>query len=66
MTLARQVGLFFFDNGFRPVPLEQSFIGVKPKGALKAAQVMNEICYDKVVDRCESARVDLDCCIGKH
>jgi len=56
VTLAGQVGLFFFDNGFRPVPLEQSFIGVKPKGALKAAQVMNDICYDKVVDRYDPAR----------
>ncbi len=24
-------GLFFFDSGFRPVPLEQHFIGIKQK-----------------------------------
>ena len=46
-----QVGLFFFDNGFRPVPLQQCFIGVKVKGALRSALVMNEICYAKVVER---------------
>ena len=50
-----QVGLFFFDNGFRPVPLQQCFIGVKVKGALRTAQVMNELCYDKVVERYEAS-----------
>ena len=32
-------GLFFFDNSFRPVPLEQSYIGVTEKKALKRFQV---------------------------
>lgn len=44
------VGLFYFDGRFRPVPLEQTFIGVK---SLKAMQQMNEmdiICYNKCVD----------------
>ena len=34
-------GLFFFDNSFRPVPLEQSYIGVTEKKALKRFQVSN-------------------------
>ncbi|KAH9270511.1 hypothetical protein BASA83_007323 [Batrachochytrium salamandrivorans] len=42
-------GLFFFDSGFRPVPLEQHFIGVKSKaGSIICKTKMNEICYDKV------------------
>lgn len=32
-------GLFFFDNSFRPVPLEQSYIGITEKKAIKRFQV---------------------------
>ena len=42
------VGLFFFDGRFRPVPLEQTFIGVKALNQQKQMNDMNEICYDKV------------------
>jgi pre-mRNA-splicing helicase BRR2 len=42
-------GLFFFDSSFRPVPLQQQYIGVTEKKALKRFQVMNEICYEKVL-----------------
>jgi len=40
-------GLFFFDNSFRPVPLQQQYIGITEKKALKRLQVMNEITYEK-------------------
>ncbi|KAJ3189894.1 activating signal cointegrator 1 complex subunit [Gaertneriomyces sp. JEL0708] len=40
-------GLFFFDSAFRPVPLEQHFVGVKGKGNIVRRR-MDEICYDKV------------------
>ncbi|KAL6051437.1 U5 small nuclear ribonucleoprotein helicase [Balamuthia mandrillaris] len=42
-------GLFYFDNRYRPVPLEQQYIGVTERKALKRFQIMNEICYEKVV-----------------
>ena len=42
-------GLFYFDNSYRPCPLEQQYIGITEKKALKRFQLMNEICYDKVV-----------------
>ena len=42
-------GLFFFDNSYRPVPLQQQYIGVTEKKALKRFQLMNEICYEKVI-----------------
>ena len=43
-------GLFYFDNGFRPVPLEQHFLGVKgkTKGSV-GQQKFNKVCYEKVV-----------------
>ncbi|XP_053615369.1 activating signal cointegrator 1 complex subunit 3 [Plodia interpunctella] len=49
------IGLFFFDSRFRPVPLEQQFIGVKETGKgggghLREMQIMNDICYDKAAD----------------
>ncbi|XP_049885974.1 activating signal cointegrator 1 complex subunit 3 isoform X2 [Pectinophora gossypiella] len=49
------IGLFFFDSRFRPVPLEQQFIGIKEVGSgggthLRQIQLMNEVCYDKAVD----------------
>lgn len=46
-----EMGLFFFDNSFRPVPLQQQYIGITEKKALKRFQLMNEICYEKVLQQ---------------
>ncbi|KAK3734227.1 hypothetical protein QZH41_012947, partial [Actinostola sp. cb2023] len=46
-------GLFVFDSRFRPVPLEQTFIGVKGAGVFQVANEMDKVCYDKVVDNVE-------------
>lgn len=43
-------GLFFFDNSFRPVQLEQQYVGITEKKALKRYQIMNEIVYEKVME----------------
>lgn len=43
-------GLFYFDNSFRPVALEQQYIGVTEKKAIKRYQVMNEIVYEKTME----------------
>ena len=32
-------GLFYFDNSFRPVPLDQTYIGITEKKAMKRFQV---------------------------
>ncbi|XP_072177738.1 U5 small nuclear ribonucleoprotein 200 kDa helicase-like [Diadema setosum] len=50
MRVKPKEGLFFFDNSFRPVPLEQQYIGITEKKALKRFQLMNEIVYEKVMD----------------
>lgn len=45
-------GLFFFDDGFRPVPLGQTFIGVKG-GDMRSATVrerMNQAMFDKILE----------------
>lgn len=41
------VGLFYFDNSYRPCPLAQQYIGVTVKKPLQRFQLMNEICYNK-------------------
>ena len=43
-------GLFFFDGRFRPVPLGQTFIGVKQTNQWKQRADMDEICYDKTLE----------------
>lgn len=43
-------GLFYFDSSFRPCPLQQQFIGIKEKKAIKKLSAMNEACYDKLID----------------
>ncbi len=42
-------GLFFFDGRFRPVPLAQTFIGVKSTNKMIQMQQMEEVCYEKVL-----------------
>lgn len=43
-------GLFYFDNSFRPVPLEQQYIGITEKKAVKRFQLMNELLYEKTLE----------------
>jgi len=44
-------GLFFFDNSYRPVPLEQTYIGITERKSIKRQMLMNEILYEKVMER---------------
>lgn len=75
-------GLFFFDNSFRPVPLEQTYIGITEKKAIKRLAMMNEIVYDKVMahagknqilifthsrkDTAKTAKVIRDLCLERN
>lgn len=45
------VGLFYFDSRFRPVPLAQSFIGVKNTKPLQQLTDMDNVCYEKCTDQ---------------
>lgn len=42
-------GLFHFDNSYRPVPLAQQYVGITVKKALQRFQLMNDVCYEKVI-----------------
>ena len=44
-----KTGLFYFDNSYRPVPLEQQFIGITEKKGVKRHQLMNEVVFKKVM-----------------
>lgn len=41
-------GLFYFDATYRPCPLQQEFVGIKEKSAIKKVAAMNEACYDRM------------------
>jgi pre-mRNA-splicing helicase BRR2 len=48
-------GVFYFDNSYRPVPLQQQYIGVTEKKPIRRFLLMNEILYEKVSDRAGKA-----------
>ena len=50
-------GLFHFDSSFRPVGLEQQFVGVTEKSSFKSMALMNEICYEKVMEKAGKKQV---------
>ncbi|KAK9480126.1 Sec63 Brl domain-containing protein [Lipomyces japonicus] len=51
LKVDRHHGLFFFDASFRPVPLEQHFIGVRGKSGSKLAnENLDKVTYQKVVE----------------
>lgn len=46
-----ETGLFFFDNSYRPCPLQQLFIGVAQSKPLKRLATMNDIAFQQVLDQ---------------
>jgi activating signal cointegrator complex subunit 3 len=44
-----RTGLYHFGSEYRPVPLDQSFIGVTEKQKAKRLEAMNRICYEKIL-----------------
>jgi antiviral helicase SLH1 len=49
LKVNRMAGLFYFDQSFRPVPLEQHFIGVKGKAGSKTSRDnVDKVCFEKV------------------
>jgi activating signal cointegrator complex subunit 3 len=49
-------GLFFFDNRFRPVPLAQTFIGIKGGNKMAVMKNLDDICYDEVLKQIKVGR----------
>ncbi|KAJ5715510.1 uncharacterized protein N7483_012691 [Penicillium malachiteum] len=49
LKVNKMAGLFFFDSSFRPVPLEQHFIGVKGKpGSKQSRENIDVVAFEKV------------------
>ncbi|OAQ86785.1 activating signal cointegrator 1 complex subunit 3 [Purpureocillium lilacinum] len=54
LKVNRYAGLFYFDASFRPVPLEQHFIGVKGKaGSKQSKENLDNVAFDKVKEMLE-------------
>ncbi|XP_061571388.1 activating signal cointegrator 1 complex subunit 3 isoform X2 [Cololabis saira] len=43
------IGLFYFDSRFRPVPLGQTFVGIKTTNKIQQIHDIEEVCYNKVL-----------------
>ncbi|KAK7206302.1 Sec63 Brl domain-containing protein [Myxozyma melibiosi] len=51
LKVDRREGLFYFDASFRPVPLQQHFLGVKGKaGSRQSQENLDKVAYRKVVE----------------
>ncbi|KAJ6867832.1 LOW QUALITY PROTEIN: activating signal cointegrator 1 complex subunit 3 isoform X4 [Populus alba x Populus x berolinensis] len=50
LRVSPETGLFFFDSSYRPVPLAQQYIGISEQNFAARNELLNEICYKKVVD----------------
>ncbi|KAJ7283771.1 Sec63-domain-containing protein [Mycena rebaudengoi] len=49
LSVSRYKGLFYFDSSFRPVPLEQHFLGIKGKpGSLQSRKNLDRVTFQKV------------------
>ncbi|KAI2617549.1 Sec63-domain-containing protein [Hypomontagnella submonticulosa] len=54
LKVNRYAGMFYFDSSFRPVPLEQHFIGVKGKaGSKQSRDNLDMVAFEKVRDMLE-------------
>lgn len=51
LSVSRYTGLFYFDSSFRPVPLEQHFLGIKGKpGSAQSRKNLDHVTFQKVSD----------------
>ncbi|KII95222.1 hypothetical protein PLICRDRAFT_661155 [Plicaturopsis crispa FD-325 SS-3] len=49
LSVSRYTGLFYFDSSFRPIPLEQHFLGVRGKpNSPQSRKNLDRVCYEKV------------------
>ena len=50
LRVDKNKGLFYFGPEHRPVPLQQTFVGVTGKSKFEKVKQMDNVCYDTVVD----------------
>jgi activating signal cointegrator complex subunit 3 len=49
-------GLFYFGSEYRPIPLDQTFLGVTEKNRIKKLDMMNKITYEKAMEALEKEK----------
>jgi antiviral helicase SLH1 len=50
-SVSRYKGLFYFDSSFRPIPLEQHFLGIRGKpGSALSRKNLDRVTFEKVSD----------------
>lgn len=50
-SVSKYKGLFYFDSSFRPIPLEQHFLGIKGKpGSAQSRKNLDHVTFEKVAD----------------
>ncbi len=50
LKVNRYAGLFYFDAGFRPVPLQQTFMAVKASNPMEQGNQMDDAAFDVVCE----------------
>ncbi|XP_009872532.1 PREDICTED: activating signal cointegrator 1 complex subunit 3-like [Apaloderma vittatum] len=60
------IGLFYFDGRFRPVPLGQTFIGIKTTNKVQQLNHMDEVCYENVLKQIMAGHQVFIFCFGLH
>ncbi|KAI0693550.1 Sec63-domain-containing protein [Cytidiella melzeri] len=50
LSVNRHTGLFYFDSSFRPVPLEQHFIGIRGKQQPQYRKNLDRVTFEKVAE----------------
>lgn len=50
LSVNKHTGLFYFDSSFRPVPLEQHFIGVRGKQLPQFRKNLDRVTFEKVAE----------------
>jgi len=53
----KEKNLFVFQSSYRPIPLELTFVGISVKKPYKRYKLMNQICYEKVMEQAGSNQV---------
>jgi len=48
LQVNEEKGLFYFDSSYRPSPLQQCYVGVTARKAVKRFKIMNDIMFEKV------------------
>ena len=56
LKVSEETGLFHFDGSWRPVPLQQTFVGVKEKNQMRKNEAMVKVCYEKAKPNIEMGK----------